>query len=65
MIKILLNGCCGKMGNVIRNVISQFPDLNIIAGVDKYPCDSQFPVFNSLSNINIDYDVLLDFSRAN
>lgn len=40
MIQILLNGCCGKMGKVITDVISQFPDLNIIAGVDKYPCDT-------------------------
>lgn len=63
MIQILLNGCCGKMGKVITDVISQFPDLNIIAGVDKYPCDTQFPVFTSLSNINTTYDVLLDFSR--
>lgn len=63
MIQILLNGCCGKMGKVITEAISQFPDLNIVAGVDKYPCDNQFPVFTSLSNINIPYDVLLDFSR--
>lgn len=63
MIQILLNGCCGKMGKVITEVLSQFPDLNIVAGVDKYPCDNPFPVFTSLSNINIPYDVLLDFSR--
>ena len=63
MIQILLNGCCGKMGKVITEAISQFPDLNIVAGVDKYPCDNKFPVFTSLSNININYDVLLDFSR--
>lgn len=63
MIQIVLNGCCGKMGKVITDIISQFPDLNIIAGVDKYPTDNQFPIFTSLSNINTEYDVLLDFSR--
>lgn len=63
MVQILLNGCCGKMGNVVAESISQFPDLNIVAGIDKYPCDNKFPVFTSLSNINIHYDVLLDFSR--
>lgn len=63
MIQILLNGCCGKMGKVIISAIDQFPDLNIVAGVDKYPCDCSFSVFTSLSNVNIYYDVLLDFSR--
>lgn len=63
MVQILLNGCCGKMGKVLTDVISQFPELNIIAGVDKYPCENKFPIFTSLSDVNVDYDVLLDFSR--
>lgn len=63
MIQILLNGCYGKMGRVIYEVINQFPELNIIAGVDKYPGDCQFQTFTSLLNVNVPYDVLLDFSR--
>lgn len=63
MVQILLNGCCGKMGKVLTDIISQFPELNIIAGVDKYPCKNKFPIFTSLSDVNVDYDVLLDFSR--
>ena len=37
MVKILLSGCSGKMGNVIQNVISEFPSLKIVAGIDKFP----------------------------
>ena len=62
MVQILLNGCCGKMGQVIYDVINQFPELNIIAGVDKYPAECKFQTFTSLSNVNVAYDVLLDFS---
>lgn len=64
MINILLSGCCGKMGTVIRNQLSQFPDLNIIAGIDKFPKTSDFPIFKNPDEVNIEYDVLLDFSRA-
>ncbi len=64
MINIVLNGCCGKMGTMIRNTLPQFPNLNIIAGIDKYPSDEPFPVFKSIEELNIEYDVLLDFSRA-
>ena len=64
MTKILLSGCCGKMGNVIRNCITEFNDLEIIAGIDKFPKETNFPVFKNIGDVNIDYDVLLDFSRA-
>lgn len=63
MINILLNGCSGKMGKIISEVIKQFPNLNIVAGVDKYPGQLQFQTFTSLSNVNVSYDVLLDFSN--
>ena len=27
MVKILLSGCCGKMGTVISNLVNEFPNL--------------------------------------
>lgn len=64
MIKVILNGCCGKMGRVITECASQFPNLKIIAGIDKFPTNAPYTVFQSPDDVNIEYDVLLDFSRA-
>ena len=62
MVKILLSGCCGKMGTVIRNVINEFPNLKIEAGIDKFPKEIGIPVFKNPLDVDIEYDVLLDFS---
>jgi 4-hydroxy-tetrahydrodipicolinate reductase len=64
MIKIILNGCSGKMGKMITETAKQFNNLEIIAGIDKYPAKLEYPIFASTKDVNIDYDVLLDFSRA-
>ena len=64
MVKILLSGCCGKMGTVIRNVINEFPNLKIEAGIDKFPKEIGIPVFKNPLDVDIEYDVLLDFSRS-
>lgn len=64
MIKIILNGCCGKMGRMVIESTSQFENMEIVAGIDKCKMDLGFPIFESTKEVNIDYDVLLDFSRA-
>lgn len=64
MTNIILNGCNGKMGQTISSIISKFEDLNIVAGIDKN-LESKFdyPIFQDIASVNIQYDVLLDFSR--
>ena len=65
MIKVILNGCGGKMGKMVIDSSSQFNNLEIVAGIDKFATSSDdFTVFKSADEVNIDYDVLLDFSRA-
>ena len=64
MIRIVLNGCGGKMGKMVTECAKNFKDVEIVAGIDKYGCESSYPVFKSTSELNVDYDVLLDFSRA-
>lgn len=64
MINILLNGCSGKMGRVISEVSSKFSDLTIAAGVDKFPSsNANYPVFKNITDCNVNFDVILDFSR--
>ncbi len=64
MIKVILNGCLGKMGQMVINTASQFPEIEIVAGIDRFDNGSELKIFNSIKDVNIDYDVLLDFSRA-
>jgi len=64
MIKIILNGCGGKMGKSITTSISNFPNLNIIAGVDAYSkVLENYPIFENILKCNIEADVVIDFSR--
>lgn len=64
MVKVLLNGSGGKMGKSIVEASAKFPNIEIVGGIDKFNKDGNFPVFSLPSEVNIEYDVLLDFSRA-
>ena len=64
MTKILLNGCCGKMGLMVQEAAKEFDNLTIVAGIDSFASELDFTVFKSACDVNIEYDVLLDFSRA-
>ena len=64
MTKILLSGCCGKMGRNVIEAVKQRKDCEIVAGVDIIEDSSiGFPVFQSYSEVNIKADVVIDFSN--
>lgn len=62
---ILLHGCNGKMGQVLTRIISEGPDMKIACGVDinidKFK--NPYPVYQELSDIDKNVDVLIDFSN--
>lgn len=65
MVKIIMHGCNGKMGRVITDIVSNDDECEIVAGVD--PSDGviqKYPVFKSISDVNVDADVVIDFSSA-
>lgn len=65
MIKVILNGCSGKMGTVITNISKDFKDIEIVAGIDRFQKkDLPYKIFENPLDVDIEYDVLLDFSRA-
>lgn len=66
MVKVILNGCLGKMGSVISNLVeTKFPNVEIVAGIDnKSNSTRSYKVFKKIEDCDISYDVLLDFSRA-
>ncbi len=63
MIKVLINGCNGKMGQEVAKQIAKTEDIEVLAGVDKADLgDNEFPVFTEISKINCTPDVIIDFS---
>lgn len=63
MIKVLLNGASGKMGGVVTS-LAESKDVEIVAGVDSKSSAKAYPVYASLDEVKEDFDVLIDFSRA-
>lgn len=64
MTRIILTGCCGKMGHVIQSIVSSRNDCEIVAGVDVYDSkDCDFPVYSSISEVEQEADALIDFSN--
>lgn len=65
MVKIIMHGCNGKMGRVITDIVSNDDECEIVAGVDPFDGVIQkYPVFKSISDVNVDADVVIDFSSA-
>lgn len=64
MTRIVICGCCGKMGRVINDVIKSRNDCEVIAGIDLYgeKYDS-FPVFKYPNELTEKPDVIIDFSH--
>ncbi len=63
MIKVLINGCNGKMGQEVAKAIRLTPEIDILCGVDRIDTgDNNFPVFTDVNSINLIPDVIIDFS---
>lgn len=63
MIKVLINGCNGRMGQVLANEIDRFPELLLISGFDIYDeGKNTFPVYSKIEDIKDKPDVIVDFS---
>lgn len=65
LVKVILNGCRGKMGKVIENTVKSRPDIIISAGVDALNEESSydFPVYNDINDVKEEADVIIDFSN--
>lgn len=65
MIKMLMHGCNGAMGQVIAQIVEQDPEIVIAAGVDlNTQRKNDFPVYGSLEEVEEDVDVIVDFASA-
>ena len=65
MIKAIMHGCNGKMGQVITNICKEDSGIEIVAGIDVYDgIANDYPVFPNISVCNVSADVIIDFSTA-
>ncbi|MCM1286709.1 MAG: 4-hydroxy-tetrahydrodipicolinate reductase [Clostridium sp.] len=65
MIRIIMHGCNGKMGQVITGICKEDPAVNIVAGIDVVDNrDNGYPVFTDIEKCNVPADVIIDFAAA-
>ncbi|PKM51195.1 MAG: 4-hydroxy-tetrahydrodipicolinate reductase [Firmicutes bacterium HGW-Firmicutes-7] len=65
MIKIIMHGCNGTMGQVISSIVAN-SSSEMVAGIDPFNgINNPYPVFASADACNVDADVIIDFSTAN
>lgn len=66
MINILLSGCNGKMGQVITRLAGTDDEIAIVGGFDlNTSALNTYPVFGNLNKIDVQFDVIVDFSHPN
>lgn len=65
MVRLLMYGCNGYMGQVISSLVAEDPDVKIVAGIDLADNrDNGYPVFTDIQNCDVEADALVDFSTA-
>ena len=50
------------MGNAVRQIIKDTPDMEIVAGVDITEGTAEFPVYKSIADVKETADAIIDFS---
>lgn len=64
MTRIILNGCNGKMGQVITRLVSEDDECEIVAGFDiNDAVENGYPVYTDPSLFTGEADVVIDFSH--
>ena len=53
MVKAIMHGCNGKMGQVISGLVKEDDVIEIVAGIDKFTgIENPYPVFTSLAAVS-------------
>ena len=65
MVRVIMHGCNGRMGQVITEMIAQEAEMEIVAGVDLSDhIQNSYPVFKSMKECDVEADVVIDFANA-
>ncbi len=66
MTKIIIHGIGGMMGKTVHKVVDNTLNCQVVGGVDPNFTGGSYPVpiFTNLNDINVSFDVIIDFSTA-
>lgn len=65
MIRVIMHGCNGKMGQVISGLIAADDAVELVAGIDaRDDGHNPYPVFTDINSCDVEADCLIDFSVA-
>ena len=65
MIRVIMHGCNGKMGQVITGLCKEDPDVEIVAGIDVVDNrENGYPVFTDINACDVKADAIIDFAAA-
>jgi 4-hydroxy-tetrahydrodipicolinate reductase len=65
MVKMIMHGCNGHMGQVITQLVEQDAEIEIVAGIDPFTeKENSYPVFAGIEDCNVAADVIVDFAAV-
>lgn len=65
MVKLIMHGCNGHMGQVVSAMASVDPEVEIVAGIDLVDNrENGYPVFTDIWSCKTEADVVIDFCSA-
>ena len=65
MIRMIMHGCNGAMGQVITQIAAEETNISIVAGIDPHnKKENSYPVFETLEECTVDADVIVDFASS-
>ena len=65
MVRAIMHGCNGKMGQVITGLIKADEGIELVAGIDTYTgLKNDYPVFERIDQCDVEADVIIDFSNS-
>ena len=65
MVRVIMHGCNGRMGQAITRLAKEDKDIEIVAGIDPFDgVTNTYPVYKSINECEIKADVVIDFASA-
>lgn len=65
MVKVIMHGCNGRMGQVITGLMKDDKEAQIVAGIDVVDNrENGYPVFTDIKKCDVEADVIIDFASA-
>ena len=62
MVKIMMHGCNGVMGQVISKIVEETEGAVMVCGVDRVDDGhNDYPVFTDINACDVEVDAIIDF----